>query len=223
LFLNVPQYTIVAANANVNCYYYLASGTPAFVTLDGDPYNSPKIKVSTTDVAHTGVYSITIFFKDNFSGLVRSDTFELTVSCVRAIALRASLTNINYWITDTVQTRTPLYDLTPSGCPNELTYTVTLANLAALPHQISFDSSTKVISVQETDYSLTGTYRVLITVVDPKTNLINTEANLNVTIFCTKTIDLVTGTSIGDFTYQVDLDVPWQLNATLPSYIQNPS
>ena len=85
VLFDVPEYQVLPVNANTNCLHALGASTPAFVTLDGDPYGSPQIKVETTDVNDTGVYSIDVTYTDTFSGIQHTDTFELTVSCVSQI------------------------------------------------------------------------------------------------------------------------------------------
>lgn len=54
-------------------------------------------------------------------------------------------------------------------------------------------------------------------VTDPKTGLVNTDLGFQATIFCTKTIDLVSG-SIAGISYEIDLDQPWALDTLLPEY-----
>lgn len=78
----MPLYSIVATNANTKCKYSLGASTPAFVQLVGDPFGSPSISIFTTDVTKTGVYTITVIFSDEYSGLQRTSSFVLTVSCV---------------------------------------------------------------------------------------------------------------------------------------------
>lgn len=58
-------------------------------------------------------------------------------------------------------------------------------------------------------------------VLDPKTGLTNTSLGLQVTIKCTKTIDIFSG-AIAGITYEIDLDQPWTLDTSLPVYQQNP-
>jgi len=52
-YLDVPSYDTEASYADVLCSYSLGASTPSFVTLDGDAYNSPKIKIYTTDETDT--------------------------------------------------------------------------------------------------------------------------------------------------------------------------
>lgn len=86
IYLTVPEYFIVPANADINDIHSLAPSTPSFVTLEGDPSASPLIKIVTTNVNDTGIYSINIEYTELYSGLKKTDTFELTVSCVQSIA-----------------------------------------------------------------------------------------------------------------------------------------
>jgi hypothetical protein len=125
MILSVPLYDTVPINANTRCFYSLAASTPLFVTLVGDVYSLPTIRIQTTDVTKTGVYNIDVLFTDEYSGLQRTDTFQLTVSCVRSIVETAVLADVEYFITDTAITLQPTYGLNPAGCPDELTYQVT--------------------------------------------------------------------------------------------------
>ena len=96
-----------------------------------------------------------------------------------------------------------MYDLTPSQCPNELTYVVTLSDDSPLPGSIVFDNTipgAETIAVVETDYTLTNIFAVKIVVTDPKTGISNSDLTLNVTIKCIKRIDIATN-AIADFDY----------------------
>lgn len=122
--LSVPEYEVLPVNANTRCFHALGASTPSFVTLIGSPYGSPTIQISTTDVTDTGVYSIDVIYTDEFSGIQKTDTFVLTISCVRAITPTAPLAALTYWITDAAITRQPSFQLTPVGCPIELIFEV---------------------------------------------------------------------------------------------------
>ena len=95
-----------------------------------------------------------------------------------------------------------MYVLTPSGCPNELTYLVTLANGSALPGSIVFDSTpgSEKISVFESNYALTNIFSVKIVVTDQKSGIINNEMTLKVTIKCVRQID-INSNSVANFNY----------------------
>lgn len=72
------------------------------------------------------------------------------VSCVRLIEITAPLPDVIYYITDPAIERYPTFTLTPSGCPNELVYTVTLQNDTPLPGSITFaNSDSPIIAVEE--------------------------------------------------------------------------
>jgi len=73
--LAVSVYSKTAANADVKTVYSLGAGTPAFVTLQGDPYLTPTIRIVTTSGAHTGIYTIEVKYTDEFSTLTVSDFF----------------------------------------------------------------------------------------------------------------------------------------------------
>jgi hypothetical protein len=144
------------------------------------------------------------------------------VSCVQSITPAAPLVNVTYYITDSAILRYPQYVLSPSGCPNELVYDVTLQNLSPLPSSIQFLNATKTISVYETNYALVANYSVMISVTDPKTGLSNSALTLFAFIKCTRSVIILSG-SISSISYQIDLNVPWTLNTTMPVYQQYPS
>lgn len=69
----------------------------------------------------------------------------------------------------------PAYSLTPSGCPNELTYEVTMSDGSIPPSQFTFTetSSTPEINVFTTILTLTGVYNLKVSVTDPKTGTLD--------------------------------------------------
>jgi len=138
---------------------------------------------------------------------------------VRAIAPTGTLAAVEYWVTDTGITRLPRYNLTPSGCPNELVYEVKQENGSALPSSIQFDNTpgSETITVFTSSYSATGTYSVAVKVTDPKTGLTNTAQKFQVVIKCTKTINISAGT-IASFSYQIDLSNSWNKDTALPTF-----
>ena len=75
---------------------------------------------------------------DRESGLQQTQSFKLTVSCVRQIDPTGPLADVTYWITDPAIERLPKFNLTPAGCPNELVYQVTLVDGYPLPSSIVF-------------------------------------------------------------------------------------
>lgn len=86
IYLTVPEYFIEPTIADINDIHALGANTPSFVTLDGDPTDNPLIKIVTSDVNNTGIYSINVIYTDIFSGLQAIDTFVVTVSCVQTIS-----------------------------------------------------------------------------------------------------------------------------------------
>lgn len=142
----------------------------------------------------------------------------LTVSCVRTITPNP-LSDVAYWISDPAIIRSPTYALSPAGCPNELVFSVTQADLSTLPASITFDATpgSETISTSELDWLAVGTYSVVVKVTDPKTGLENTDLTFNVVVKCTKSIDIISGT-IANIVYEIDLDQPWTLNTPLPIY-----
>ena len=82
LLLDVPQYTIVPANADISLDYTLGATTPPFITVVQPTSGVFQVTVYTTNTADTGVYPLILTFHEYFSGLTRSTTFTVTVSCV---------------------------------------------------------------------------------------------------------------------------------------------
>ena len=158
-------------------------------------------------------------YTDTYSGLTKTDTFVLTVSCVTSITPLAPLAPVVYYITDPAIYSYPKYQLSPVGCPYELVFTVKLQNGSPLPGSLTFDNTRteENISVYETNYALTALYKVSVTVVDPKSGTQNSQLVLNVTIKCTKSIDLVSG-AVGNQVYKIDLNLPWALDVPLPAF-----
>jgi hypothetical protein len=136
----------------------LGASAPAFVTLVGDPFGSPQIRIETLNIADTGIYSIDVIYTDTYSGLTKTDTFVLTVSCVSSIAPLSTLVDVLYYITDPAINSYPKYVLTPAGCPNELVFSVKLKDGSPLPSSIQFNNTpaAETISVYETNYALTA-------------------------------------------------------------------
>lgn len=73
------------ADADKNLDYTLEAGTPSFVTIVQSTPGVFKVRIYTTSTADTGIYTITVLFHEYFSGLSRTTTFVLTVSCVTSI------------------------------------------------------------------------------------------------------------------------------------------
>jgi len=213
------MYNFVPVDAMLDVQYSLIN-PPSFVTLFES--SGTWIKIETTDSADTGTYVIEVKTIDNESGFWQSNSFTLVVSCVRLIEITAPLPDVVYYITDPVIQRYPTFKLTPTGCPNELVYTVTLQNDALLPGSITYaDTGNPTISIEEQDYLLTNVFMVKVIVVDPKTGNTNSDYLLSVTILCTKSIEVVLNL-VNDISYLIDLDEPWTKTVSTPSYVPNP-
>ena len=137
------------------------------------------------------------------------------VKCVQSIAPTSALADVLYYITDQSITRTPLYTLTPSDCIYELTLAVTLSDNSPLPASITYSAPT--ISVYESNYALTNIYQVKVVATDPKTGITNSAISFNVTIKCTKSIDLISG-ALTNFSYRIVLSSPFDFAQSLPIY-----
>lgn len=154
------------------------------------------------------------------SGLTDNRSFNLLVKCVSGINPAGALTNVIYHITDPAITRTPVYTLVPADCPYELTIAATLSDGSPLPAPLTMAPPT--LSVFEANYANTATYVVRFTATDPKSGVTNSVVTVNVTILCTKTVDLISG-AIANFSYQIVLATPNNSVTPLPIYDVNPS
>jgi len=221
LILLAPLYDYLPVGSVLDVVYTLVN-PPAFVTLVESA--GTWVRIETSDATNTNTYVIEVKTTDNQSGLFKSQTFTLVVSCVQQINIPAALTDVEYFITDAAILRYPTFILTPADCPNELVYVVTRHNDLVLPGSIVYNNNRNnpIISVEEQNYALTGGYKVKVVVTDPKTSITNAEYLFKVTIKCTKTIEISSGTIL-DFNYRIDLDAPLSKLVPVPSYVPNPS
>jgi hypothetical protein len=134
LLVDLPTYTWFPTQSSTTFTYAITSG-PSFVTIAGSP---AKILIFTDTPSHIGTYSVSIETTETNSGLKDTKSFSLLVTCVSAIAPAAPLNEVIYYITDPAITRTPIYNLTPSFCINELVLTVTLSDGSPLPAAIQY-------------------------------------------------------------------------------------
>lgn len=69
----------------------------------------------------------------------------------------------------------PAYSLTPSGCPNELVYQLTMLDGSALTSDIRFilNAGAYSINIYSMDASLIGVKIIKVSVTDPKTGISN--------------------------------------------------
>ena len=119
--LNSPKYDILPVDADRKLVYSLDPLTPAFVTLSPNANGNPTIEIISSSNEDLGVYTITIFLTEVFSGIKVTESFTLTVSCVTSISQYNVLSPANYYIRDAdMVIHIPSYSLTPSTCPKEL-------------------------------------------------------------------------------------------------------
>jgi hypothetical protein len=112
-----------------------------------------------------------------------------------------------YYITDPqIDVSIPLYTLTPSSCPYQLTYSASLADGSALPASITLhgSDSNSFIRLSSSDPTALGEYTVKITAVDPVTEESDDTLTFKVTIFCTKSFVVVTNPIPAVTTYTID-------------------
>lgn len=167
LFVNLPTYSQTPPQSTV-VYSYSLITPPGFVVIDGSPL---KIQIQTAVYSNTGIYTISILTTETRTGITDTKNFQLLVSCVQSISTGV-MTPITYWIGDPlIVTPVPVYTLSPSGCPYELTYSVSFSDGNPLSSQFTFTSTTgsEAINVYETNLSLTGIFTLKVTVSDPKT------------------------------------------------------
>lgn len=113
LSVNLPTYTWFPTQSLTSFAYTLVS-PPTFVIIIGS-----QIKISSSTFSDTGLYTITVLTTETYSGLTDTKTFSLLVTCVTAITPSTPMSSITYFIGDTsIGTLIPVFNLTPSGCPN---------------------------------------------------------------------------------------------------------
>ena len=226
VLLNVPQYTIEPSNANRLISYSVSSSPPAdFIAIVEPTPRVFKVQILTFDAAVTGIYTVDVTYTENYSGLTSSDTFILTVSCVKSLAIGSSMSPVLYYISDpAIDSAIPLFKQTPSACPYELQYSMTLADGSPLPNAISLVavSGTQTIRVSETDPTKAGVYTVRIKVVDPKTGIVNQALTVDVTVKCTKSLNLVTNTIPVSSLYTINKSQLLTTVNSVPSYAPFP-
>lgn len=146
----LPTFSITEPEAYVDTVYSLESN-PSFVSIITKSDGTKVISIHTTNVADSnpGIYDITIRFKDNYSQISATDTFRLTLSCVTAInkVTDVAWTGVVYYLSKDAITRSPTnsFTLTPAGCRNDLTFTVTQADSTALPSPTISFTGTQVV------------------------------------------------------------------------------
>jgi hypothetical protein len=171
------------------------------------------------NVLDTGIYSIDVTYTDTFSGIQKTDTFVLTVFCVSSIQKLNTVAPVVYFITDpTISVSLPAYSITPSDCPYEIQVTsVTLVDDSALPNAIVFDG-VNTVHVQENTYTATGMYQVKVNVKDPKSLVTNSALIFNVTVKCTKSIDVVNVNLPASSPFEIDSKHLNTLPLTQPTF-----
>lgn len=113
LSVNLPTYTWFPTQSLTSFAYTLVS-PPTFVIIIGS-----QIKISSSTFSDTGLYTITVLTTETYSGLTDTKTFSLLVTCITAITPSTPMSSITYFIGDTtIATLIPVFNLTPSGCPN---------------------------------------------------------------------------------------------------------
>lgn len=214
--LPLPTWT-TPVGASIKTSYKLGELTPEFITIVGD-----AILVEAKTPADSGVFDIDVFFTDSISGVEKMDSFKLTVNCVKSIATKGTVANLDYFITEGSSTRQAAYSLSPSACPDQLVHSATIGG-NALPSWISIDAKTGIVTVKEDDLKAKeGTYKVDLVATDPGTGVKSTGVSFDINLKCTKEIKLVSG-SVETYSYKIDLDAPWTESKDLPTYTQSPA
>ena len=97
-----------------------------------------------------------------------------------------------------------MYSISPPSCPYEiLSESVTQQNGSVLPDAIVFDGI-NAVDIYETNYLATGTYSIKVTVFDPKSKIKNFDLVFQVTVLCTKTIDVLLANLPSSSSFEID-------------------
>lgn len=126
--------------------------------------------------------------------------------------------DVLYYITDPTKTETFGFALTPSGCPNELTITMTLADGSPLPAAITY-TPPNTFDVFEAAFLNVATYSVKVSASDPKTGL-TAEQTFKVFVMCIRGFQ--TTAPMADLSYLIDINTSWALPFTLPVFTSTP-
>ena len=150
--------TVATANSNAsycgpNSYVF----TPSLDTLDFLSFAGTTLTGTSNDFSHVSSTLITVTVSlanyPTVSPLSRSFTVDV-ICFLTAINPSSPMTPIEYFIGDAqISTPIPAFTVNPSGCPHELTYTVTMSDDSVLPAQFTFDATTgsEAINVFTTD------------------------------------------------------------------------
>ena len=133
------MYSHSPSDREVDFDYELVS-PPSFVSMDktGEQHT---VKVATSSHGHTGVYTVEVKVTEKLSGLTDSQKFTLTVSCVKTVSAKDTVSQSIYYISDDAkEVDLDGYDVTPSQCPNQIEYSVTQSDGSALPDSIQISS-----------------------------------------------------------------------------------
>jgi hypothetical protein len=223
--LDVPKYEVFPVDADKKLVYSLDPSTPAFVTLVPNANGELTIQIISSSNDDLGVYTITVILTEAFSGIKVTESFTLTVSCVTKISQYYFLSPVIYFIRDAdIVISIPSYSITPNTCPMELLYSASQADDSPLPNSISLlnENGANFLRLSETDPAMTGFYTVRITVVDPKSGSSNANLTVQVIIYCTKSITLLT-VDIPDIFRLNQIDPAFTQTSTMPTYDVNPT
>ena len=122
-------------NADRQLVYSLDPSPPAFITFL--PWFG-KFEIASSNNADLGVYTITVKLEEEFSGLIVTESFILTMACVKSIFQYNVLAPVVYYIRDPdILVPIPAYSLVPNTCPNELVYSAALDDGSPLPNAFS--------------------------------------------------------------------------------------
>lgn len=96
----------------------------------------------------------TVRLTEEFSGLVRTTSFKLTISCVLSIQ-EPTASPLTYFISDPALTvNIPLFTLSPPTCPYNLeASSVKQIDGSSLPSSIKFNGLT--LRIHELDFTMT--------------------------------------------------------------------
>ena len=83
------------------------------------------------------------------------------------------------------------YEITPSQCPNEISYSVAQPDGSALPESITVSEDGTKLIIKEDTLTATGMYTLKVTGTDPKTGLKGEDWIIQIRVSCAKEIVIV--------------------------------
>ena len=222
IVLTPPSYTQFPTYCDVDYLYDFVTPYP-FISVVYDALIGPTVQISSQDPLDYGLYTIELRTTETFSGLKHVTSFKVQVTCVRAILPTALVDDFTYFISDPkALILMPLIQLSPSLCPNVLTYSLSMQDSSSLPGSIGLDSTkgAEKVFVFESQWLETGVIPVVVTLTDPTTQ-VSEGIPFTVTIKCTKKLTVTSSPPV-PVQYNVGTDSLVVMEFQLPSYAPFP-